>query len=122
MSGVLTAIKKGDLNLVKKLIIKENIKDLNPLFNIACSYGNLEIAKLLLDKGAKITDYQCKAFRVACSYGQLDVVKWLVDLGIDIHVDNDCGLKWAIGQKRHEVVNFLTNKIILDKLKNDNWS
>jgi len=61
---------------------------------IACSEGNLEIVKLLLDRGAcieaKNNDGDTPLI-IACSGGHLEMVKLLLDRGACIEAKNNNG-------------------------------
>ena len=64
-----------------------NEQDFTPL-HIACRYGHLDIAKLLVKKGANIeamiTHNQATPLNIACSFGHLPIVEFLVTNGAKI--------------------------------------
>ena len=64
---------------------------IGPLYIIASKRGDLEVAKLLLEKGADINFQNTigdTALHCACVWGHLDVVKLLLEKGADIEIKN----------------------------------
>ena len=52
--------------------------------NLACEYGNLEIVKYFIEKGADIHNQHNQALRIASEHGHVDVVKYLVENKTDM--------------------------------------
>jgi ankyrin repeat protein len=96
---------------------------------IASELGNLEIAKLLLEKGAKV-DLQSNsgwtALLYAANYGHLEIVKALLEKGAKIDLqDNDgwSALRCAAGEGHLEILKLLLEKgANVDSQTNNGWS
>jgi len=73
----------------------------------AVNNKHIEIVKLLLDEGAKITDW---SFSYACFTGTTELVKLLIDNGADVHAIDDRALRWARDNKNNaaEIIELLT--------------
>mgnify|MGYP003688698635 CR=1 FL=1 len=92
---------------IKSLYSEYNLDDIvNMIYNnnhtyifiMTCIYGNLEIAKLLLNINPNINiNYKEQAFIKSCQYGHLHVVKWLLETNpdIDISGDNYLAFRWS---------------------------
>ncbi|MBN1223597.1 MAG: ankyrin repeat domain-containing protein, partial [Candidatus Aminicenantes bacterium] len=105
------AIERGDNIKIAahlKPVLFGLFKGLNPnssrddgfsLLMEAASKGNLEICKLLVEKGAGIdyaTEEGFTALMAAAWHGKLDVAKYLIDQGANVNaVKTDEGLKWS---------------------------
>jgi ankyrin repeat protein len=77
--------------------------------------GDIEMATLLLAKGAHIHVYNDHPLRCAASGGQLKMVQFLIQQGADIHVlckaqDNDSPLAAAVRSGHKDVVAFLISQ------------
>lgn len=90
-----------------------------PLLSIAASHGQLQILKILLDRGANIgqTDsYGCNALHEACSSGEVEVVTCLISQGADVNscanecMDHFTPLHQAISYRHIEIVKILLAK------------
>jgi ankyrin repeat protein len=111
-SDLTKAVKKADLDLVKKLI--EQGADIH--FNndralrSASLNGHLHIVKYLVNKGANIHIYDDEALGDASVNGHLDIVKYLIEQGVDIHANNDGALRNASYNGHLEVVKYLIDQ------------
>lgn len=93
MEAVDNAIIAGDLAKLQSLLAADpsligakDKKDLTPLM-VAAAMGNLDAAKLLLDRGAPLEEKDDKKFTallLAASEGQTDVVKLLLEKGAQV--------------------------------------
>jgi ankyrin repeat protein len=77
--------------------------------------GTIEEVKKWLKKET-IYFYRNKAFVSACYYGRLEVVKLLLENGADIHHREDEAFKWAQWNKNLELVDYLNNRLLLNKI------
>lgn len=59
-------------------------------------------------------DYD-KMFIQACKIGDLDLAKVLLDKGADIYTDNNQALEWASQHGHLEVVVFLAEQMLKEK-------
>ena len=74
----------------------------------ACSKGNLDEVRALVEQGVDIHYWNDIAFRWASENGHLEIVKYLYDVGgVDIHVHNDLAFQWASQHGHLEVVKYL---------------
>lgn len=96
VSAYLRDPNRFSLELIKKALQKKpdlslRGSDGDPLF-MACQRGNLELAKLLMDHGAKLSadsrEY-LNHFYAAISSANVDLVMWILDQGVDFHREND---------------------------------
>ena len=86
-------------------------------FRWSCSYGRLEIVKLLLslsdDRRIDVHAKNENAFWYACRNGHLKVVELLLNLDgdrrINVHAKDDYAFKWACDNGHLEVVKLLLN-------------
>lgn len=85
-------------------------------FRMACMYGNISIAKWLIDESIRIgspIDIHIKkdyAFRGACMNGHLDVAKWLYSQGgVDIHAGNDYAFVVSCRENHESVARWLVS-------------
>ena len=63
--------------------------------NKAAKAGQLDLVKLLLDRGANAHVYDNSALCWASKRGHTKVVKLLLDHGADVHARDDEALRWA---------------------------
>ena len=117
----LQASKENNLKALERYIkkgVNVNIKDKRngntALINNSC-YGNLEIAKLLIDNGATI-DIQNEdketALIQSVFYNNLNMVKYLVENGADVNIQNDVddtALLYAAYKGYLDIVKYLLN-------------
>ncbi|CAN7937862.1 unnamed protein product [Ixodes hexagonus] len=101
-AALLDAAKKGNLGRVMRLVTADNIncrdaqgRNSTPL-HLAAGYNNLEVAELLLDKGAEV-NAQDKGGLIplhnASSYGHLDVAALLIKHGTLVNATD----RWGFG-------------------------
>jgi ankyrin repeat protein len=62
---------------------------------------------LLVEKGVDICAQKDKAFRKACSCGQTEIVKFLLDNGANVHANDEESLHWACLYGYEETVDIL---------------
>ena len=98
---VIELCKSGNLQELQHIIEQQNINmtDFNNLFSTACQYGQLDMAKWLLQIKPDIdistnNDY---AFRWVCYKGYLDIAKWLLQIKPDINIsaEDEFAFRWA---------------------------
>ena len=107
-----------------KIFNQLNVHDKNEeAFSVACSKGNLELIKWLLNyknsnqintyNGVNVHANNESAFRLACDYGQTEVVELLLSLEgqreIDINVLQEDGFKSACYGRHIEIIRLLLN-------------
>ena len=105
MSGLIDAVKSGNLEIVKQFVstgadIRFNI-DL--AVRMASCEGYLEIVKYLVSLGADIRSYNDSAIRFADDFYNFEVVKYLYEQGADISYISENAMKYiAFCQKMEE--------------------
>ena len=96
INNVYQAIAADKTKLAKEFINKENYSDeqIEKIFYYAAYFGNIEIAKLLIDKGIDVNikskcqnNCNCETtpLHIAIGGGNLKIVKFLVNNGADIN-------------------------------------
>ncbi len=102
------AIKEKQVEKVKRLIEKHKINldpprkrnQVNKPLAYAAAYGNLEIVKIFLQKGADINGQvaygDCPIIK-AVEHGHMDIVKYLIVNGADVNLPNAFGVSPFIG-------------------------
>ena len=109
MKNIFEATYQGDFDRVKATILKAGVAiyDANgaSLLHYACSGGQTEIVKLLLDHGAAINekdDLQNTPLMYACKHGggHLELATMLVQYHADISIKGDSGDTAAYCAKR----------------------
>jgi ankyrin repeat protein len=110
---LIKAVNNNDLKAVKYLIAAgANISAANSAaLNWACWANHIEIASLLIEKGAKINSV---ALNWSAEQGRLEALKLLVEHGA--YVENLAADR-AFICSRNEAFEYLTNQIRLQKLK-----
>jgi len=81
--------------------------DKDAAFRWACSYGHLEIAKLLLKNGAYIEAKSNYSLCFACHNGHLEIVKFLVENGADVRIQNNYPMVLAANNEHFEIMKYL---------------
>ena len=96
---------------------------------IACENGNIEMAELLLSKGANVnmqTNNGSSSLMVASRYGHSDVVQTLLDKDAEVNMQNNNGsasLMFASQNGHNDVVKTLLDKgAQVNMQDNDGWS
>ncbi|MCF8462726.1 MAG: ankyrin repeat domain-containing protein [Rickettsiaceae bacterium] len=101
--------------LVPNLINKKNEAGLT-LLHTAIMFGQVEIAKLLIDKGANIdlvTTNDNSSLHFAVLFGQVEIAKLLIDKGANVNLLGNAGktpLHFAVEFKREKIVELLIDK------------
>ncbi|HBL99000.1 TPA: hypothetical protein DDZ86_05155 [Candidatus Dependentiae bacterium] len=84
--------------------------------HLACSYNQLDIVKLLIDKGADVNITDAKRFTSlywACVLNHLDIVKLLLEKSINISIAEQNGwtpLSWACSKGCEDIIKLLLEK------------
>jgi ankyrin repeat protein len=115
---VFEACSDKNLNLAKFLINfgywdihEKDCANWNP-FMIACGYGHLELARILVQRDCEINDKNSDgwtAFLSAVEWGNLDLVKYLVQIGCNVYEKNNDGqnaLLIACAENEFEIVKY----------------
>jgi ankyrin repeat protein len=85
--------------------------------NTAIRSSNLEEVKRLLSEGA--TKYEKnEALRISCVLGHLEIVKLLIENGANVHGHSnyDEPLSCAIYYNKTEIITYLKNMMLLEKI------
>lgn len=86
---LLRASIDNQIDVVRQLLKDNLTQDLkDEAFGLAIAYGNLEIADLLLHKGAGLNSNLGDNMYWACHNKKFDSVKYLVNKGVDINCQN----------------------------------
>lgn len=128
--------KTDDLDKIKYLLTSPDLKkhaDINAGNNLglkwACSNGNLDIVKYLINFPStpenNIHLNNNKALKAACSGGNIDVVRYLLTTPhlkkyIDIHDDKDAALRCVCYNGHLEIVKYLLTSPELEEHANIN--
>ncbi|MDB4342005.1 ankyrin repeat domain-containing protein [bacterium] len=118
--SLVEASEKGDLSKVQQLLdsgADPNVEDYanHTALYYAAEKGHFNIAKLLLEKGAKV-DHESgdSALLWACHYGHVDIVKLLIENGADVNakrsMDDSTPLCFAAHRNHKEIVELLLEK------------
>jgi len=114
---IMNLYKLGNVDEYIKYICNNKISENqnNLAFCYCCAYGNLEIAKWLLDMkpDINIADNNYSCFRMACIEGRLEIIKWLFNM-VEINLNNNdpvCsyGLVTACSAGELELAKFFYN-------------
>ena len=63
----------------------------------AAAYGNINIMKMLLDKGISVdarSDYNQTPLMAAASFGQTQMAEFLITKGANVNASGNCGYLW----------------------------
>ena len=77
---------------------------------LSAKHGDIEVVRLLLDRGADIHAKDDEALRWSAFYGHVEVVRLLLDRGADIHAGVDASLQWSAENGHVEVVRLLLDR------------
>jgi len=106
------ACKNNDIDLIEKFLNEESY-DISGVYNnpfiIACSSGNLEALKYLLEKFGpmnQIEKWGNYGFRWACSSGNLNLVTYLLEKNPEINIGENWNVafRWACDANQLEIV------------------
>lgn len=89
--------KKSHIKYLADTYFDKLSPELDRLFIIACSNGQIDMMEYLLDIGANINSVDNLALKSACYFGQLDVVKLLLYKGLDLNSSENLFLFVANG-------------------------
>ena len=114
-----------DLEVSNVLQWKSTAEGLGTLFDVSALWvaafvSNLEIVKLLVERGAQVNSVTPKnstALRCACWHGNMDMVRYLVEKGGDIHISkerNATNLLVTITQRRFNMTTYLVDEAGFD--------
>ena len=96
-----TAVRRGDMAAVEKMLKKGPYVSLNGALNYAAEQGNIEMVKFFIEKGAEINKVHggytplaraimCTALMKEAKYTEL--VKFLIDQGADVNLKDENGM------------------------------
>ncbi|XP_078312136.1 uncharacterized protein LOC144618936 isoform X2 [Crassostrea virginica] len=114
----------GDIRAVrillkaKNIMVNKKVKNESTPLLIACFHGHYEIAKLLLDNGAKVNlrggSNETSPLFVACRFNHKEIVQLLLDKGAKVNscrpIDGYSPLAIACRENLEDIVNDLLNK------------
>jgi ankyrin repeat protein len=111
-------IEYADLNLCDFVQTPDMLKELvglnadistgeHKLLRKACTTGDTDLVRFLLDKHADPTAARDYAITIASEYGFLDIVGLLLKGKADINAHADYSLKWSAYHGHHDLVRFL---------------
>jgi len=89
---------------------KKAIRSINEFAYTAIFSGNVNLVKMAFDYGADIDYQHGVLLRMACMNGNLDIVKLLLEKGGQIHAENEfgeTGLMLAVINERKEMITYL---------------
>ena len=131
---LLKAIRLGEIEHVRSLIDKKvdlsvrDNRDKTPLM-VAAYNNKLQIAKLLIENGAKLEEIDEKGYRrtallFAASRRHIDIIKLLSEKGADLNAADKLGITaMMLAAKNVDIVSFLLDKGGNFKAKDvDGWT
>lgn len=103
-----TAISYGHIHIVEYLCENSSLiqGNQNNFIKYASAYGRLETIKYLLEKGADINS----ALITAIKNKRIDIIKYICDLDVDIRVDNDSAINYALRNGYSDIAQLLYDK------------
>lgn len=129
-TGIFIAVYDGDIDKVKDLLDKgvspNQTNECDPILTFASASGEVEIVKLLLDRGADINIRDLEGVTpliFAAAMGSLECVKILIQRGADINAQDEKGYTALIvaaegtaieDTQKGKAVSFQIVKILLD--------
>ncbi len=81
----------------------------DPLMNIVCASGHIDLLKILLEAGYK-PNWTGRTLVVACEKGRIDIAKLLIREGVNPTVAKYAPFKAACRHNRRDIVEFLITK------------
>jgi ankyrin repeat protein len=106
----LNCVSNQDFNMIKAFLKKGIKVDIDRAFGISARNGYLDIAKLLLSKGANVHYDNGYALRMASEYGHIEIVKLLLEKEVDVQVCNNYSIQWSACHGHTEIVSLLLKK------------
>ena len=105
------ALLTHDIELVKNALVTAFEEDpkltISMLFPIACSYGNLDVVKLLSENGFHISYPDNEGLAQACRFGYLDIIRFIIsDSKFDLSYTYDI-LRTAVYREDVDVIRVL---------------
>ena len=87
--------------------IINDTKNLNPdyILHYGCEIGILSLVKQSIKDGANFN--WSNPICIASENGHIEIVKYLLNNGVDIHINQDSPLRYAIVVKKYDMVKFL---------------
>ena len=98
----------NNIEICKLLLDKGADKDCGLRF--ASENGNFEIVELLLNRNANIHTIDDYSLRFATYYGHFNVVKLLLDYGANMNIYDDCILRWSCQKGYLNILQLLLDK------------
>ena len=100
------AAARGNLDIMK-LLIERGADPTNYILQHSC---NSETVKFLIKQGADIHQNNGAALTIAAANGKLNVVQYLIENGINVKTEGKYALLMAISKKHLDVVKYLLEK------------
>lgn len=105
---LLNAIRSKNVSKVEKILKSKNIElepaeepnMVNKPLAYAAAYGNLEIVKMIVEKGADLNGrvaYGDVPLIKAAENGNIDIIRYLLEKGADVNMPNSFGITPFIG-------------------------
>lgn len=94
----------GNLKIAQLLLEHRAVDNLENALTLTCQMGHLELARLLLKYGAKITD---SMLFFAIKGNHFEILKFLLDNGANVNAGNDYCLRYASTYGKLEFVKLL---------------
>ncbi|KAI8903399.1 ankyrin repeat-containing domain protein [Gorgonomyces haynaldii] len=96
-------------------------KDLNPMVRLVCKYGHLSLLQDLVKMGVSLTEQDNGALRWACSNGNVEIAKYLLQFrGVNPSAQDNYCIRWAVMGGHLSVVEMLLQDSRVDpRVDND---